>query len=118
MDSHKVLCYHQFCSFFVSDMFKILYCTMFKFADDGNLRVTGDTGTQIYLNCQFILKQLERLCKSWWIAVNGDKTSIFNLNNENTHTPKFFSEACKVTKKAKILGLIVDNKLIFNEHLH
>ena len=79
--------------------------------------MTGDTETQVYLNCQIILKQLERWCKNWRIAVNGDKTSIIYLNTENTHAPKFFGEACKVTRHTKILGLIVDNKLNFNEHL-
>ena len=103
--------------FFVSDMFKNLNCKNFKFADDGNLLVTGHTETQVYLNCQVILKQLERWCKNWRIAVNGDKTSIFYLNTEYPHAPKFFGEACKVTRSTKILGLIVDDKLNFNEHL-
>ena len=50
--------------FFVSDMFKNLNCKEFKLADDGNLLVTGYTATQVYLNCQVILKQLERWCKN------------------------------------------------------
>ena len=103
--------------FFVSDMFKNLNCKKFKFADDGNLLVTGYTETQVYLNCQVILKQLERWCKNWRLAVNGDKTSIIYLNTEYPHAPTFFGEACKVTRSTKILGLIVDDKLNFNEHL-
>ena len=51
-------------TFFVSDMFKSLNCKKFKFGDDGNLLVTGNTETQAYLNCQVILKQLERWCKN------------------------------------------------------
>ena len=46
--------------FFVSDMFKNLNCKKFKFADDGNFLGTGDTETLVYLNCQVILKELER----------------------------------------------------------
>ena len=103
--------------FFVSDMYENFNCEKFIFADDGNLLVTGYTETQVYLNCQVILKQLERWCKNWWIAVNGDKTSIINLNTEYPHGPKIFGEACKVTRNTKILGLIVDDKLNFNEHL-
>ena len=118
MDFHKVVCYHQFCSFFfVSDMFKNLNCKKFKFADDGNLLVTGYTETQVYLNCQVILKQLERWCKNWSLAVNGHKTSIIYLNTEYPHAPTFFGEACKVARSTKILGLTVDDKLNFNEHL-
>ena len=49
-----------FIFFFVSDMFRNLNCKKFKFADDGNLLVTGYTETEVYLNCQVILKQLER----------------------------------------------------------
>ena len=77
-------------------MFKNLNCN-FKFPDDGNYMGTGDTETQVYLNCQIILKQLQRWWKNWRIAVNGDKTSIICLNTENTHAPKFFGEAWKVT---------------------
>ena len=33
------------------------------------------------------------------------------------HAPTFFGEACKVTRYTKILGLIVDDKRNFNEHL-
>ena len=44
-------------------------------------------------------------------------TSIIYLNTENTHAPKLFGEACKVTRNTKILGLIGDNKMNFNEHL-
>ena len=42
---------------------------------------------------------------------------IIYLNFEDTHAPKFFGEVCKVTRTSTILGLIVDNKLNFNEHL-
>ena len=97
-------------------MFKNISCKKFKLADDGNLLVTGDTETQVYLNCQIILKQQEPWCKNWRIAVNGDKTSIINLDTENTHARKFFGEASMVTRNTKILGLIVDNKLNFHEH--
>ena len=62
--------------FFACDMFKNINYKMFNFADDGILPVTGDTGTQVYLNCQIILEQLERWSKKGRIAVNGDKTSI------------------------------------------
>ena len=103
--------------FFVSDIIKNLNCKKFKFADDGNLLVTGYTETQVYLNCQVILKQLERWCKNWRLAVNGDKTSLIYLNTEYPHAPRFFGEACKVSRSTKILGLVVDDKLNFNEHL-
>ena len=92
--------------FLVSDIFKNLNCKKFKFADDGNLLVKGDTETQVYLKCQIILKQMERWCKNWRIAVNGDKTSICYFNIENTHAPKFVREDCRVTRNTKILGLL------------
>ena len=96
-------------------MFKNLNCEKFKFADDGNL-VTEDTETQVYLNCQVILKQLELWCKNWRIAVKGDKTSIIYLNTENAR-PEVFRRGLQGRQKHKILGLIVDNKLNFIEHL-
>ena len=39
--------------FFVSDMFKNLNGKTFKFADDGNLLVTGETETQLHLNSNY-----------------------------------------------------------------
>ena len=76
-------------------MFKNLNCKKFYFADDGNLTVTVDTETQVFLNCQNILKQLERCSKNRRIAVNGDRTSIIYLNSENTHAPNCFGKAAK-----------------------
>ena len=66
--------------------------------------MTGDTETQACLNCQIILKHMERWCKNWGIAVSGDKKSTIYLNTENTHAPKFFGETGKVTRNTKIPG--------------
>ena len=95
-------------------MFKVLSCKKFKFADDGKLLVTGHTETQIYLNCQVCLKQLERWCK-----IRGLQSMVTDvyLNSENTHARKCFGETCTVTRNTKILGLIADNKLDFNYQL-
>ena len=84
-------------------MFKNLNCKKFKFADDGNLLVTEDAETQVYLNCQIILKQLERLCKNWRIAVNGDKMSIIYLNTENAR-PEVFWRGLQGRQKHKNPG--------------
>ena len=38
----------------------------FKFADYGNLLVIADTESQLALNCQLILNQLEVLCRNFF----------------------------------------------------
>ena len=97
--------------FILSALFENLSCMKSDFSDD------GDTGTQVYLNCQITLKPLEPWSKKWRIAVNGDKTSILYRNSEKTNALKIIGEACQIIKNTIILGLIVDNKQNFNEHL-
>ena len=78
--------------FILSALFENLSCMKSDFSDD------GDTGTQVYLNCQITLKPSEPWSKKWRIAVNGDKTSILYRNSEKTNALKIIGEACQIIK--------------------
>ena len=114
--------------FFILDLGKGLDINktieMYKFADDGTFKVSGE----LWINCQnlmiVVLSTLEEWCKHWRLVVNCkvDKTEIVIFSpkgQESQSLPndiKMGEKTIRIVQKSKVLGLIIDNKLNYEEH--
>ena len=97
---------------------------VFKFADDGTLRVRGETTHQCLLNLQMTCDAIYKWSITWRMIINCDpgKTELIGFGtaeNDETLLPMSFhlgSNKNKFVEKTKVLGLIMDRKLTYIEH--
>ena len=97
---------------------------LYKFADDGTIKVTGDSTPKCLENLQTAIKSIENWVKKNRMIVNclPDKTEIMcfaTSENDRSLIPKTFKlcgNEIKTVKSTKALGLIIDENLNFIEH--
>ena len=97
---------------------------LFKFADDGTIKVTGDSTTKCLENLQTAIRSVENWVRKNRMIVNclPDKTEIMcfsTAENDKALIPKTFrlcGNDIKLVKSTKALGLIIDEDLSFIEH--
>ncbi|GBM39222.1 RNA-directed DNA polymerase from mobile element jockey [Araneus ventricosus] len=91
------------------------------FADDSAVLAQGTTIKYILRTLQSFLFSLEEWLTKWRIAVNTDKTKaiIFRKGCTNFNPTNFelFEETIEWVTEVKYLGLIIDNKLTFRQHI-
>ncbi|GBL89240.1 RNA-directed DNA polymerase from mobile element jockey [Araneus ventricosus] len=91
------------------------------FADDSAVLAQGTTIKYILRTLQSFLVSLEEWLTKWRIAVNTDKTKaiIFRkgCTNFNPTNLELFDETIEWVTEVKYLGLIIDNKLTFRQHI-
>jgi len=98
----------------------------FKFADDGTVSVTGKTMADCHNTMQLICNTLITWCNKWRLIINcsRNKTEVIQIQNEkslNISDPTIpnikvgLSELAYVDK-SKVLGVIIDKDLSFNQH--
>ncbi|GBO39415.1 RNA-directed DNA polymerase from mobile element jockey [Araneus ventricosus] len=91
------------------------------FADDSAVLAQGTTIKYILRTLQSFLASLEEWLTKWRIAVNTDKTKaiIFRkgCSNFNPTNLELFDETIEWVTEVKYLGLIIDNKLTFRQHI-
>ncbi|GBL93385.1 RNA-directed DNA polymerase from mobile element jockey, partial [Araneus ventricosus] len=91
------------------------------FADDSAVLAQGTTIKYILRTLQSFLVSLEEWLTKWRIAVNTDKTKaiIFRkgCSNFNPTNLELFDETIEWVTEVKYLGLIIDNKLTFRQHI-
>ena len=94
---------------------------LFKFADDGTIKVTGDSTTKCLENLQTAIRSVENWVQKNRMIVNclPDKTEIMcfsTAENDKTLIPKTFrlcGNDIKLVKSTKALGLIIDEDLSY-----
>ncbi|GBN02176.1 RNA-directed DNA polymerase from mobile element jockey [Araneus ventricosus] len=91
------------------------------FADDSAVLAQGTTIKYILRTLQYFLVSPEEWLTKWRIAVNTDKTNaiIFRkgCTNYNPAHLELFEEPIEWVTDVKYLGLIIDNKLTFRQHI-
>ena len=110
-------------SIFVSDISYLCLGTNFKYADDLTLLVTGETLSDACKNMQFDLNKVSDWLNDWRILTAPDKTAaiVFQRKKSPDVSTDIELQLCSTKipfKKAiKVLGVIVENRLVFEEQL-
>ena len=93
------------------------------FADDTNIFVVGESLSQVELKANECLKQLQLWCSANKLTINFDKTcyTVFTpKNNVNLDSLCIYigNKVIKYTTSCKYLGVIIDNKLNWTDHIN
>ena len=112
--------------FYINDMDKDLTekpnIDVYKFADDGTVKVIGETMEKCLKQMAHVCASLSRWTATWRMVINcqQNKTEIMCFSNPGQETvPKEFkmgSAKILSTEKTKVLGVIIDEKLRFKLH--
>ena len=97
---------------------------LFKFADDGTIKVTGYSSPECLQNLNKVIKSVENWVKKNRMIINcqPDKTEIMcfsTAEGNKSMIPKTFKlcgQDIKLVKNTKALGLIIDDELTFIDH--
>ncbi|GBO22578.1 putative RNA-directed DNA polymerase from transposon X-element [Araneus ventricosus] len=91
------------------------------FADDTAILAQGTTINYVIHTLQKDLKNIEKWCTLWRVAINTDKTHTVMFRKGKSRKKlkalSFFDEDLTWDKEVKYLGLILDDKLTFRSHL-
>jgi len=106
---------------FISDMFSQVKNEKVKFADDGTIWKTGTSYTVLESSLQEDLDTIADWTKKWRMKLNVDKTEccLFRKNTKEDQNISFTikGQSLKRVHNTKLLGVILDEKLTFNEHI-
>ena len=100
------------------NVFKSLSCVIF--ADDASLYLIGANPAQLIMKANVELDRLLQWVRANRLTVNIDKSIYMIHTNRQTNflPPLFFNfETLKLKTSHKVLGVIVDNKLTFKQHI-
>ena len=91
----------------------------FKFADDTSVLVTGKNLKDLQVRLNSSCRERELWCRKWRMVVNGSKTELMLLNCEMSaiNLPTINSDTCALVSSTKSIGLTIDDKLNYHEHL-
>ena len=98
--------------------------SLLKFADDGTIRVSGVTTEECLITLQFALDEINEWARKWRMVINcqPDKTEVIcfsTAENDRKLIPNTFKlgeSDIQLVHKTKVLGLILDDKLNFQDH--
>ena len=95
-------------------------CNLSQFADDMGIWTHAKSAKALRLRLSKALKLMEGWCAKWRIKLNAVKTQFLVFSR--TVKPvkidlELFDEPIKQTQSAKLLGITLDHKLSFNEHI-
>ena len=98
--------------------------SVLKFADDGTIQISGKTSPQCLQILQNTLRIVHNWSRKWRMAINcqQDKTEVvcFSTAEEDRSliptTFKLGDASISLVSKTKVLGLILDENLDFEEH--
>ena len=96
--------------FYIAEMLTNNTAIKFKYADDPQILVSAPAESVLHRILQRNLNIVEKWYWTWIIQITGSKTKIRNLNSDGLTTSVFTlgNEACKIKRKTKVLGLIVN----------
>ena len=97
---------------------------IYKFADDGTIKVTGKSTNECLSNMQTVIQSVEKWVSKNRMIINcqPDKTEVIcfsTAENDKSLIPQMFKicgESIQLVKQTKALGLIIDEDLNFKEH--
>ena len=100
--------------------------SVYKFADDGTVKITADNSQLCIEKLSYVLKCLRSWTQKWHMKVNCDrnKTEIicFNTAEKNKsiipETFQFGEEVIHKVKETTVLGLKIDEDLTYIPHSH
>ncbi|GBO46472.1 RNA-directed DNA polymerase from mobile element jockey [Araneus ventricosus] len=91
------------------------------FAEDTAILAQGSTTKLVIRTLQRELIEIEEWCTLWRVAINTDKTSFVKFRKghprKNQQSLTFFEEDLSWGMEIKYLGLILDPKLTFRNHI-
>ncbi|GBO34198.1 RNA-directed DNA polymerase from mobile element jockey [Araneus ventricosus] len=91
------------------------------FADDTAILSRGSTTKLVIRTLQCGIIDIEEWCTLWRVAINTDKTSFVKFRKghprKNQQSLTFFEEDLSWGMEIKYLGLILDPKLTFRNHI-
>ena len=98
--------------------------TIYKFADDGSVKISADTTVDCLTQLQTVLDSLNRWAEKWRMVINcqPNKTEVICFgtaeNNKNLIPSEFKlgNQKIKLVKCTKVLGITIDEDLSFTEH--
>lgn len=94
---------------------------IYKFADDGSVKISADTTADCLIHLQKVLDSLDAWAKKWRMVINcqPNKTEVIcfgTAENDRNLIPTEFNlgnQRIKLVKRTKVLGIIVDEDLSF-----
>ena len=96
--------------------------TIFKFADDGTVKVVGRDVEECLFYLNLAMDGISQWTSCWRMVINCDvnKTEVICFNSYNdTAVPSSFNlggKEIKLTDQTKVLGVILDEKLSYKQH--
>ena len=108
----------------LTDLEKNEKINIYKFADDGTIKVTGSSTKECLENMDLVVKSVENWVRKNRMIINcqPDKTEMIcfsTAENDKTLVPTTFQicgNEIKLVKHTKALGLVIDEDLNFVEH--
>ena len=97
---------------------------LYKFADDGTIKITADTTAECLINLQKVLDAVNSWASKWRMKINclPNKTEVMcfsTAENDRSLVPQQFklgNEKIKLVKNTKVLGITIDEELTFSDH--
>ena len=111
------------CNLYTSDAMEGIEGQHAEYADDNCLLENGESMTEVLAKMNLDLKIVLKWCRMWNMLIAPEKTEVmvFTPGNENVKDEEvkveYDGKVLKRTKSKKILGIIVDDKLSFQEHV-
>ena len=98
--------------------------SIFKFADDGTIKISAENSEKCLKILNNVLKLLHRWAQKWRMKINCDKNKTevicFNTNEGKTSLiPESFKigeEIIYRVSETKVLGLVIDENLTYKSH--
>ena len=103
--------------FYINDMPDVLNCLVKIFADDTKIyQVVNDKSDAASM--QTNINKLTEWANTWQIKFNSGKCKVMHLGHQNNQYEYFMEEnKLETTSAEKDLGVIVDPKLLFDDHV-
>jgi hypothetical protein len=106
---------------YVKDWFEKIVSQRCKFADDSTMWKSGDNLVEVSECIQKDINEIMEWSRKWRININADKTEyciFFRLKQHPGHTIlKLNYKILKYNRNPKLLGVTLDEKLNFGQHI-
>ena len=100
----------------MNDFFNHMDCEVVMYADDTCCIISAQSKSDLQIKAQHILNKIHTYLKENKLYLNAEKTVVMSFNN-NPIEIFYENRLLKVVDKFKLLGIIIDNKFKFKEHM-